>query len=462
MHFDKEKHVIDENGSIKAALFKIDSNKDGIIFTQSESGKITGMATDGDIRRGLLAGMTLEDPISRCANSQFVSANIKTSRETLIKKLDGKIRVIPIFDELGKLTNIVSRRNLPLENEKPIYIRARAPVRMSFGGGGSDLTHYFSEHSGAVINSAISLYSHATMKFRNDAKIIINSTDLNAKLVASDLECALSQESPFGLVQSLLSVIRPQHGFELHLNSDFHVGSGLGGSATLLAAVLGCFNLVRKDQWTQHELVEIAFQAERLQFGIAGGWQDQYASIFGGFNFIEFHPEQNIISPLLINPDVCLELEESLILCDTGIVHHSGKIHHEQKQTMLSQSIQKMVAENVKLSYDIRNHILRGELDQFGECLNKSWILKRNFSPLITNSQIDEIYNGALENGASGGKLLGAGGGGYFVFYVPPFKKHKLSLYLQSKGLTLQPFRFEPSGLQAWSSRSNDKITVKN
>jgi D-glycero-alpha-D-manno-heptose-7-phosphate kinase len=462
MHFDKEQHTIEEDVSIKSALLKIDANKDGVIFIQSEFGKIMGIATDGDIRRGLLAGMTLEDPISRCANSNFVSANLKTSRETLIKKLDGNIRVIPILDELGKLTNIVSRRNLPLENEKPIYIRARAPVRMSFGGGGSDLTHYFSEHSGAVINSAISLYSHATMKFRNDAKIIINSTDLNTELVANDLDSALSQESPLGLIQSLLSVIRPQYGFELHLNSDFSVGSGLGGSATLLAAVLGCFNLVRKDQWTQHELVEIAFQAERLQFGIAGGWQDQYASVFGGFNFIEFQPDQNIISPLLINPDVCLELEESLILCDTGIAHHSGKIHHEQKQTMLEKSIKKMVAENVKLSYDIRNHILRGELDKFGKCLNRSWMLKRNFSPLITNSQIDEIYNGAIENGASGGKLLGAGGGGYFVFYVPPFKKHKLTSYLKSKNLTLQPFRFEPSGLQAWSSRSNDKTTSEN
>ena len=457
MYFDKENYIIDQNCSIKSALLKININKDGVIFTQSESGKVLGMATDGDIRRGLLGGMTLEDPILSCVNSKFVSADKKTSRETLIKRLDVKIRIIPVLDEHGKLINIVSRSNLPLENEKPIYIRARAPVRMSFSGGGSDLTYYFSEHSGAVINSAISLYSHATMELRNDSKIIIKSLDLNAKLVANDLECALSQESSFGFIQSLLSVIRPQQGFELHLRSDFSVGSGLGGSATLLAAILGCFNLIRKDQWTRHELVEIIFQAERLQFGIAGGWQDQYASVFGGFNFIEFHPDQNIITPLLISKDVRLELEESLVLCNTGIEHHSGNIHHEQKKTMMDKSIQKMVAENVKLSYSIRNHILKGELDLLGECMNKSWMLKRNFSPLITNPHIDEIYNEALKNGATGGKLLGAGGGGYFIFYVPPFKKHKLISYLQSKSLSLQPFCFDPSGVQAWSSRSNDK-----
>ena len=124
---------------------------------------------------------------------------------------------------------------------------------------------------------------------------------------------------------------------------------------------------------------------------------------------------------------------------------------------MMDKSVQEMVAENVKLSYNIRNHLIRGDLDLLGDCLNKSWNLKRNFSEMITNDRIDKIYNGALKNGAIGGKLLGAGGGGYFVFYVPPFKKHNLVSYLKSKNLILQPFRFEPNGLQAWSSRSYNK-----
>ena len=457
MNFDLKKYIINERKTIKQALMKIDDNQNGLIFTKSESGKITGLATDGDIRRGLLTGFTLEDEILSCANSQFVSANQQTSREQLIKKLDGKIRIIPIIDELGILQKIVSKNNLPLETEKKVYIRAKAPVRISFGGGGSDLTHYFSEHSGAVINSAISLYSHATLELRDDPKIIIKSLDLDAELIADNLENALIQKSHFGLILSLLSVIRPQYGFNLHLNSDFSIGSGLGGSATLLAAVLGCFNQIRKDQWSRHELVEIAYQAERLQFGIAGGWQDQYASIFGGFNFIEFNSDQNIINPLNIHSDICMELEESLILCDTGLAHHSGNIHEKQKLSMMDKSVQEMVAENVKLSYNIRNYLIRGDLDLLGDCLDKSWNLKRNFSEMITNDRIDEIYNGALKNGAIGGKLLGAGGGGYFVFYVPPFKKHNLVSYLKSKNLILQPFRFEPNGLQAWSSRSYNK-----
>ena len=293
------------------------------------------------------------------------------------------------------------------------------------------------------------------MKVRSDSKIIIRSFDLGATLTADNFEDAMSQRGPFGLIQSLLHVVKPEYGFELSLNSDFPVGSGLGGSATLSAVVLGCFNMLREDQWNQHELAEIAFQAERLHLGVAGGWQDQYAAVFGGFNFIEFHADQNIVNPIRVNADIALELEESLILCDTGIDHQSGNIHIHQKETMSSFAVNEMVKANVELTYETRNYLLRGELSRFGECLDKAWKLKRNFSTMISSEYIDDIYSGALENGASGGKLLGAGGGGFFLFYVPPFKKHALMNYLKSRNLLIQPFRFEPDGLKAWKSRQS-------
>jgi D-glycero-alpha-D-manno-heptose-7-phosphate kinase len=211
--------------------------------------------------------------------------------------------------------------------------------------------------------------------------------------------------------------------------------------------------MLRKDQWNQYELAEIAFQAERLHLGIAGGWQDQYAAVFGGFNFIEFHSKENIVNPIRIHPDIVLELEESLILCDTGISHHSGNIHENQKTTMGSESVREMVKQNVDLTYATRNFLLRGELEKFGESLDKAWQLKRNFSSMISNSHIDSIYEGAIKNGAIGGKLLGAGGGGFFIFFVPPFQKQELISYLNSKKLKIQNFRFEPEGLKAWTSR---------
>ena len=192
-------------------------------------------------------------------------------------------------------------------------------------------------------------------------------------------------------------------------------------------------NELRNDKWSQYELAEIAFQAERLHLGIAGGWQDQYATVFGGFNFIEFQNEENIVNPIRVHHDVVKELEESLILCDTGINHNSGKIHENQKAAMKATSVNDLVRENVKLTHTIRKYLLRGNLPMLGECLDNAWNIKRNLSSMISSNHIDEIYNGAKKHGALGGKLLGAGGGGYFLFYVPPFEKHHLLDYLEKK-----------------------------
>jgi D-glycero-alpha-D-manno-heptose-7-phosphate kinase len=461
MSFDIDKCLVDETMPVRDALKKIDENHYGFVFTKSASGGVTGLATDGDIRRSLIDGTTLDDSILSCTNTNFLWAPIDSPREQLIKQLDSHIQFIPLLDDLGKLNSIISRDYLPLDEEKAVYVRSRAPVRISFGGGGSDLTHYFENSSGAVINTAVSIYSHGVMRVRDDSKIIISSSDLSATLTASNLKDALSQKGPFGLIQSLMHVVQPKYGFELCLYSDFPVGSGLGGSATLSAVVLGCFNMLRRDQWNYHELAEIAFQAERLHLGIAGGWQDQYAAVFGGFNFIEFHADENIVSPIRLQPDIILELEESLVLCDTGIDHHSGNIHDDQKATMKSDSVRKLVKKNVELTYLTRKYLLRGDLVKFAKCLDTSWRLKRNFSSMISSDHIDAIYEGALENGALGGKLLGAGGGGFFIFYVPPFKKHTLMAYLSSKNLTIKPFCFEPDGLKTWTSREHVNRSIE-
>ena len=462
MNFEKEKFVIKENSSIKQALEKIDQNNHGMIFLSSTvSKKIIGLATDGDIRRALLKGVTINDLISECANKNFVWAKQDTPRENLIKKLDGEVDFIPILNDKMELQSLVTKDYLPIPKEEEIFIRSRAPVRVSFGGGGSDVTHFFAGDKGAVINSTISLYSHATLRVRSDSKILIHSLDLKERFEAKNLEKAIKSEGPFGLILAILKVIRPKFGFNLYLNSDFPLSSGLGGSATISAAVLGCFNMLRKDRWDRYEIAEIAFQAERLYLGIAGGWQDQYASVFGGFNFLEFNQNENVVNPIRIQAETLFELEESLVLCDTGISHDSGNIHIDQKIKTSSKEIKKKVLENVQLTYDIRNYLLRGQLTKFGKALNETWQLKRKFSDMITNDHIDMIYNGAIENGALGGKLLGAGGGGFFIFYVSPFDKHKLIQYLENMNLTIQPFRFESEGLRSTSSRFDDFLDPK-
>ena len=451
-----ENFIILENKSLRNALEKINNNNSGIVFIVNASHEVIGVATDGDIRRKLLSGSLLDDSLDNIYNKEFISYPSNTPRETLIKKLDSEVSVIPLLDENGKLVSIASRKNYPIMNEEEVYSQSRAPVRISFGGGGSDLTHYFDKQNGAVINSAISIYSHATLKKRNDKKIIIKSDDLGEKLSGKNLNEVLAIEGNFGLIQSIIKIINPKFGFELSIYSDFPMKSGLGGSATIAAAILGCFNEFRSDPWDQYEMAELAFQAERLDLGIAGGWQDQYASIFGGFNFLEFKKDQNIVHPLRIQRDILLQLEESLVLCDTGIIHESGDIHTDQKEKMQDHDISELVKSNVDLCYKMRNQLLRGVLKGFGLSLNEAWQAKRKFSSKISSPRLDAIYENVIKHGASGGKLLGAGGGGYFLFFVEPNKRTSVVNYLKNSGLSPTNFKFEPEGLQSWKVRNTN------
>ena len=448
-----DKFLIAESATLREALSHIELNHHGIVMAVDAFGRVTGLATDGDIRRELLSGRTLDDQISTCINAEFIFEDPATPREALLKKLDHRIRVIPLLDVDRRLVGVVSRDHLPVRAEEAVFARARSPVRISFGGGGSDLTHFFSGQDGAVINTTISLYSHATLRIRDDEKITIHSLDLKDSLYADNLKHVLGMEDCFGLIRALLRTVQPDFGFDLYLQSDFPMNSGLGGSAVVSAAILGCFNQFRLDQWDLHELAELAFQAERLYLGVAGGWQDQYATVFGGFNFMEFRMDQNIVHPLRIHPDILLELEESLILCDTGTTHDSGDIHEDQRRQMMSQGVRQHVNTNVELSYKIRNQLLRGRLHDFGQSLHEAWKFKRQLSSKISTNRLDRIYEEARAHGALGGKLLGAGGGGFFLFYVPPFRKHELIQHLEAQQLQVRPFRFEQEGLRAWTVR---------
>jgi D-glycero-alpha-D-manno-heptose-7-phosphate kinase len=448
-----DKFKILETKSLREGLKCIDSNHHGAVFTVNEAGAVTGIATDGDIRRKLLENASLDDPIKIASNPNFFWANKGASREELLKKLDQRIKVIPVLDENMYLVKIISHTNLLIQEEGEIYARGISPVRVSFGGGGSDVTNYFSKGDGAVINATISLYSHATLRARADKRILIHSLDLDELLEADNLEEALQFSSSFGLIQALLRLIKPDFGFELLLHSDFPVKSGLGGSAAVSSAVLGCFNQFRSDRWDLHEMAELLFQAERFYFGIAGGWQDQYATVFGGFNFMEFKMDGNIVHPLRISEDVLRELEESLILCDTGITHDSGNIHEDQRKNTQHDDVNSKVQENVKLTYLLRNHLLRGQLSDFGKSMNEAWKLKRQFSNKISSPHLDQIYELAIKSGALGGKLLGAGGGGFFLFYVPPFSKFQVIETLKKTGLKIRPFKFDLEGLRSWSCR---------
>jgi len=449
------------SSSIRDCMELIDLNTNGIVFITNDvkKGTIIGVATDGDIRDALLKNALLDDLIENYYNKDFIWFDIKTPREEILKNLDNNIKVIPILQDDKTLFDIATKEHLPLQNEQKIYARAKAPARITFGGGGSDLTHFFVKNNGAVINATISIYCHAFLKKRNDKKIIIKSLDLDQEWEISNLDEALQNDNnDFNLFKSLLNAIKPNYGFELFIHSDFPKGSGLGGSSVVSAAVIGCFNEFRVDKWDLHDMAEIAFQAERLHMNISGGWQDQYATVFGGINFIEFTKNKNHIHSLKISKNILLELEENLLLfkLPQSRAIEGDLIHIDQKEAMKSEDVNTRVKKAVDLCYLMKDQLIRGNLSDFGSSLDTAWKLKRKFSNKISSEEIDSIYNYAINNGALGGKLLGAGGGGFFLFYIKPLDKHRFIKAMKKKDLTYTDFLFVKNGMSSWTIRDKD------
>ena len=446
----KNNFLIDEKESIEVAIKQIMLNTNGIVFI-TKNNKIIGSATDGDMRNEVLKDKGINTPIKNVMNRDFVYLlKENASRENILKLLDTNIKVIPILNNELELVSIASEKNIDWNNDYKIISKAKSPVRISFAGGGTDLTTYFTREDGVVLNTTINKFSHAILQKRKDKKIVIHSYDFDICLRFKNIK-EIEYNGELDLIKSVIKLLNPNFGFELVTYSDVPTGSGLGGSAVVLSAIIGTFNNFRINKLNSHDIAELAFQAERIELGLSGGWQDQYSTVFGGFNFMEFTEEENIINPLRISEDILNELEDSLVLCYSGMSHNSADIHDSQKENMKKE---KEFAEITKeIAYKMKSRLLKGRLDDFGELLHKAWTAKKHFSSKISNKYLDDIYSFALKNGALGGKLLGAGGGGYFLFYVPTFKKLKFMALLKNKGYEIDTFTFDEVGLRSWITK---------
>ncbi len=430
----------------------MESSRFQVVFVIDESRKLLGIITNGDLRRYLLGGGAASDPVTDCMNRSYKSVGVGASREELLKLLDLGFHVIPRVDSIGCLVDLITPEYDFASPEAPILTRARAPVRVSFSGGGSDLTYYFIDRPGAVLSTTVALFSHATLIPRADSQIEIFSEDFGTEERYESLIELLGQ-STRSLLTSVISVVKPSFGFNLYVRSDFPVGSGLGGSSAVATAVVAAFNEMRLDRWTTYEVAELAFQAERLCFGIAGGWQDQYASAFGGFNLIELGGDKNLVHAIRMEPATLSELEECLILCDSRINHHSGDLHSKQREEYQDSDKARYVEEMVDLCRKMHKHLIRGELLDFGRSLGIGWNIKRELSASISTKQLDAIYDSAVKTGALGGKLLGAGGGGFFMFFVQPQHRTAVVRNLKSMGCEVSNFRFETEGVISWRTK---------
>ena len=315
-----------------------------------------------------------------------------------------------------------------------MVIRGRAPLRVSFGGGGTDVAPFCEEQGGAIIGSTINKYAYCSIVPREDDQIVVHSLDFDMTVKYNTRENYV-YDGKLDLVTAALNAMGIDQGCEVYLQCDAPPGSGLGTSSTVMVAML----------------TAMARWKGVMMDAYDGGYQDQYAATFGGFNFIEFHGRNNVVvNPLRIKKDIIHELQYNLLLCYTGKIHVSANIIKDQVQNYEKKDAFEAMCEVKALAYALKDELLKGNLHSFGKLLDYGWQSKKRMSSKITNPQIDQLYDEALKAGALGGKLLGAGGGGYLLMYCPYNVRHKVAARMEQAGGQLADWNFELRGAQSW------------
>ena len=334
-------------------------------------------------------------------------------------------------------------------------IRCKAPLRISFAGGGTDVSPFAEEHGGAVLNAAVNLYSYCTLNPVKGKEIRIIDHDIGVEYVSDD-GMPFNYDGVNDIAKAIVNEYLPLPGFELRLHTDAQRGTGLGSSSTHAVCVLEAISTWVGNQLTSYDLAEKAYKIERIDLNQKGGRQDQYSAVFGGINFIEFETSGTLVNPLNIKDEVLKELDYRMVFCSLNNTRSSPEIISEQVQRYVVRESETVDAlfSTKNIAFDMKRALLTGNINEMGALINASWQLKKNFSDQITNPTIDQVYDYALENGAIGGKVLGAGGGGHMIFISEPDSKWGLMSALSSRNIVCLPFQLGVEGVRVWSSES--------
>jgi D-glycero-alpha-D-manno-heptose-7-phosphate kinase len=331
-------------------------------------------------------------------------------------------------------------------------LRARAPLRISFAGGDTDVPPFPATEGGCVLSATISRFAYGSLVPRDDRRVSIESVDFRTRTEVG-LDEPITFDGNLDLVKAAISRFGPAgtDGYDLVLRSSAPPGSGLGSSSTMMVTLTGLLAEHYGLPLDEYETSQLAHAIERTDLGISGGLQDHYAATFGGFNFIEFG-ERVIVNPLRVREEVMHELELSLMLCFTGITRESSRVIDDQTgrvQTGAADTLDGLRAQK-ELTVAMKAALLRGELAEFGTLLGDAWKQKKRLSPMISNPRIDECYDIAVRNGALGGKVTGAGGGGHILFFCDFTRKHRVVDALEQAGAAVTEFTFETKGMTTW------------
>lgn len=314
----------------------------------------------------------------------------------------------------------------------------RTPFRISFFGGGTDFKEYYEQYGGCVIATSIDKYCYLTLRH------LPPFFDYKSQLTYSKIERFNNpEELQHPLVRAALQYIETDR-IQIAYDADLSACSGIGSSSSFAVGLLQGLHALKNEYPDKMTLAKEAIYLERVACDEAGGVQDQLAASFGGFNRYDFDGTDFRINPIKISDDKLKCFQDNLMLLFTGFTHYSGIVAKEQQKNISSKLGE--LDEMKSLVFEAEKILLNGELDDFGKLLDHTWFLKRSLSKKITTYEIDKIYSKAKEHGALGGKLLGAGGGGFMLLYVPKYKQKNLKKAL--KEFRFVPFKFENSGTQ--------------
>lgn len=328
-------------------------------------------------------------------------------------------------------------------------IRASAPLRISFAGGGTDVPPYPTSHGGAVLSATIARYAGARVSIRADHDYHVESLDLRARAAFARDELVF--DGHLDLVKAVLRDLAPERGLDLTLATDAPPGSGLGSSSALVVAMLAAVGAASGRSWSPAELAQRAYQVERVDLKIDGGMQDQYAAAFGGLNLIEFYGDDDVdVRPLPVAAPVLEELEGSLLLAWSGQSRTDAGILRRQVDGVLGGSARSLesLATIKALTVAMAAALRRGDLVGFAEGLREGWEQKRRLASGITTPRLDELYEVGRQAGAAGGKVLGAGGGGFLLFAAPCGDRARVAAALEAAGAPCSPVEFDSRGVR--------------
>jgi D-glycero-alpha-D-manno-heptose-7-phosphate kinase len=329
---------------------------------------------------------------------------------------------------------------------------------LGLAGGGTDVSPYSDLYGGAILNATINLYAYANIQPRTDGKIIFTSIDKNEKVELNSID-EIFFDGKLDLLKGVFKSIQQKFSkeklsFELTTYVDAPAGSGLGTSSTLVVAIISAFAEWLHLPLGEYDLAKLAYEIERKELNMAGGKQDQYAATFGGVNFMEFFADDKVIvNPLRIKQEYLNELQNNLLLYYTGTSRLSAAIIDAQTKNVEAKK-EKSIDAMHKLkeqSLMMKEALLMGKLDSVGEILDFGWQFKKQMAAEISNLMIDEIYDTAIKSGASGGKISGAGGGGFMIFYCPKNSRFKVMEAIKKFGGEFKRYEFTAQGMTSWT-----------